>query len=327
MRSMVVCGARRWRSGSARLPRRAELFRCTGPDGKTIYTDQKDSCPGADPFEPSGVVHKAVTPEPPPARPSQESVPAARGSDPLAEKAKEGAAAQWRMRKEEAEQKVRSIQAQREYIEKYVSYCNRGAYVTTRDDAGITAGRQLHRAAPQLARARVRRKRRRANTSRLGWPTTAGGRAAFRVGSRRTARGSLGWSLARRVGPRFTGRSRCGRRTRSNGSARSLDPLHAGLRRARGALGARLLRGRARERASSATTWRLVARIRVDPVVLFVDGVHVRGHGDHEQAVLRGDRARLRRLSDVRAARFGDRGVPCGVPLEGSGASDWACCG
>jgi hypothetical protein len=137
MRSMVVCGAAALAIWFGAASARAELFRCTGPDGKTIYTDQKDSCPGADPFEPSGVVHKAVTPEPPPVQPSQEAVPAARGSDPLAEQAKEGTAAQWRMRKEEAEQKVRSIQAQREYIEKYVSYCNRGAYVTMRDDAGI----------------------------------------------------------------------------------------------------------------------------------------------------------------------------------------------
>jgi hypothetical protein len=115
----------------------AELFRCKGPDGKTIYTDQKETCPGADPFEPSGVVHKAVTPEPPSAEPGRPDGPASHASDPLAEEAKADAAAQWKQRKLEAEQRVKSAQAQREHLEKYVSYCNRGAYVTTRDDAGI----------------------------------------------------------------------------------------------------------------------------------------------------------------------------------------------
>ena len=42
---------------------RAELFRCTGPDGKTIFTDQKQNCPGAEPSEPTGVVHRVETPE------------------------------------------------------------------------------------------------------------------------------------------------------------------------------------------------------------------------------------------------------------------------
>ena len=48
----------------------AELFRCTGPDGKTIFTDQKHTCPGAEPTEPTGVVHRAETPEAAPAAPS-----------------------------------------------------------------------------------------------------------------------------------------------------------------------------------------------------------------------------------------------------------------
>ena len=136
MRSMLTWGAAAFLISLGAAPARAELFRCTGPDGKTIFTDQKETCPGADPFEPSGVVHKAVTPGPPAEQPG-EAAPPARGSDPLAEEAQERAAAQWKMRKSEAEQKVQSLRSQREYLEKYVSYCNRGDYVTTRDDAGI----------------------------------------------------------------------------------------------------------------------------------------------------------------------------------------------
>jgi Domain of unknown function (DUF4124) len=133
MRSMVAWGAALLAFSLGAAPAQAELFRCTGPDGKTVYTDQKDTCPGADPFEPSGVVHKAVTP-PPPSGHSGSAVPASRGADPLAQ---ESAAAQWKGRKAEAEQRVQSIRAEREYLEKYVSHCSRGDYVTTRDDAGI----------------------------------------------------------------------------------------------------------------------------------------------------------------------------------------------
>src|SRR5262249_55720142 len=41
----------------------AELFRCKGPDGKTIFTDQKSTCPGAEASEPAGVVHRTETPQ------------------------------------------------------------------------------------------------------------------------------------------------------------------------------------------------------------------------------------------------------------------------
>jgi uncharacterized protein DUF4124 len=137
MRSMVACVAAVCAVWLGAAPARAELFRCTGPDGKTVYTDQKDTCPGADPFEPSGVVHKAETPAPPPQHSEGAVAPPVRGGGPLAEQAQSSTAAQWRARKAEAEQKVQSIRARREYIEQYVSYCNRGDYVTTRDDAGM----------------------------------------------------------------------------------------------------------------------------------------------------------------------------------------------
>jgi hypothetical protein len=113
----------------------AELFRCTGPDGKTIFTDQKHTCPGADASEPEGVVHRAETPESP--KRDADVVPAARASEPQASDAAEQAEALWKQKKRDAEQRVEQIQARRDWIRKYVSYCNRGAWVTTRDEAGI----------------------------------------------------------------------------------------------------------------------------------------------------------------------------------------------
>jgi hypothetical protein len=116
---------------------RAELFRCTGPDGKTIFTDQKNTCPGAEPSEPTGVVHRAETPESHQSAPDPgTSAPAALSRDPHAADASE--AAQWKQKKRDAEQQVAKLQAQREAMDRFVSHCNRpGRYVKTRDDAGI----------------------------------------------------------------------------------------------------------------------------------------------------------------------------------------------
>jgi hypothetical protein len=111
----------------------AELFRCKGPDGKTIFTDQKKVCPGADPSEPAGVVHRAETAAPPDAA----SVPAARERDTRAE-VEEAAKAQWKQKKLDVERHLAEIRTRRDAMEKFVSHCNRpGRYVTTRDDAGI----------------------------------------------------------------------------------------------------------------------------------------------------------------------------------------------
>ena len=117
---------------------RAELFRCTGPDGKTIFTDQKQNCPGAEPSEPTGVVHRVETPESRHSAPDSETAaPAAPSRDPHApEVASE--AAQWKQKKRDVEQQIAKIHAQREAMDRFVSLCNRpGRYVTTRDDAGI----------------------------------------------------------------------------------------------------------------------------------------------------------------------------------------------
>jgi hypothetical protein len=108
----------------------AELFRCNGPDGKPIYTDQKHTCPGAEASEPAGVVHRAPTPETP-------STPAAPSRDPHAAAVESDVAAQWKQKKIDAEQRLEEIRARRDWIKTYVSYCNRGGYVTTRDDAGL----------------------------------------------------------------------------------------------------------------------------------------------------------------------------------------------
>jgi hypothetical protein len=111
-------------------PGSAELFRCTGPDGKTIFTDQQGACPDADPYEPSGVVHSAPSP-------SKGSTAAVRRRRDDSDRAAEEESKVWRQKKRDAQARIDEIQRRRVWMKPYVTHCNRGGYVTTRDDAGI----------------------------------------------------------------------------------------------------------------------------------------------------------------------------------------------
>ena len=122
------------------LPASAELFKCRGPDGRMIFTDQKEQCPGADPFTPEAVIHKA---EPPAAAATGAGVDArpdpasARRKARLVREAEESQAAHWRQKKTAAETELVEIAERRDWLQQYVAHCNRGGTITTRDDAGI----------------------------------------------------------------------------------------------------------------------------------------------------------------------------------------------
>jgi hypothetical protein len=116
-------------SGAAR----AELLRCTGPDGKTIYTDDKSVCPEAEPFEPAAVLHG--TERQAPVEPSQRRKRvASRESAPDADA---GQAEHWRGLRSAKQEELRQIAAERAELKGYVAWCNRGGSVVTRDQAGI----------------------------------------------------------------------------------------------------------------------------------------------------------------------------------------------
>lgn len=119
-------------------PGAAELLRCKGPEGKTIYTDDRSLCPGARPFEPKGEVQ------------TDASSPAARsGEDPLsirrrraeqrqrAFEAEQAEARVWRDRKRELQSALEKTRERRDYYENFLTWCNRGGMVMTRNDAGI----------------------------------------------------------------------------------------------------------------------------------------------------------------------------------------------
>lgn len=116
-------------------PAEAELLRCKDAHGKTIYTDKPELCPGAKPFEPKGEIQAA-----PP-----RTAPASRGPSAL-ERARErqraydaeaGEAKRWQRKKQESEQELARIRERREELAEFVTWCNRGNQVITRDKAGI----------------------------------------------------------------------------------------------------------------------------------------------------------------------------------------------
>lgn len=118
---------------------RADLLRCKGPDGRTIYTDDKSRCPGVDPFEPRGKLQRAD--EPPSAgaaspAPAEERVERAQSRQRAAE-AEQGEARRWRQKREEAEQQLEQLSERKLQLGEFVSWCNRGGSVVTRDVAGI----------------------------------------------------------------------------------------------------------------------------------------------------------------------------------------------
>ena len=157
----------------------AELFRCTGPDGKTIFTDQKHTCPGADASEPAGVVHRAETPEVPSA--TRTSFPrraranrrrrrrGAGGGALEAEEARRRAAGRADPRAARLDPEVRGLLQPG----RLGHHARRG---------GHPAGRQLHGIAPRVHTRSKRRRRPRASTSPRVSPKSVAARAACRAG-------------------------------------------------------------------------------------------------------------------------------------------------
>jgi hypothetical protein len=115
----------------------AELLRCAGADGRTIYTDNPALCPGANPFEPKGEVH-GIEPDAPanPAAPEPSRHERSQRRRRVAE-AEAAEAARWKQKKLEKEQELEQVLARRDQLRELVSHCNRGGQAITLDDAGI----------------------------------------------------------------------------------------------------------------------------------------------------------------------------------------------
>jgi hypothetical protein len=108
---------------------RAGLFRCQRPDGSVVYTDSQATCPGARPHEPQATVQSVDI-----AESSRRLAPAPRTFAPAAG---ELAEAQWRNKKQQAEQELEQLTLRASEIEPFITTCNRGGYLWMKQDNGL----------------------------------------------------------------------------------------------------------------------------------------------------------------------------------------------
>jgi hypothetical protein len=113
----------------------AELYKCQGRDGKTLFTSDRSQCPGATAHEPNGRVQRsqpspAAAAAPAPARPAAR----ARAVDDEAE------AQVWKAKRREAEVALRQTESQLDTLRQVAGWCNRGAEVWAEDQDGLRHG-------------------------------------------------------------------------------------------------------------------------------------------------------------------------------------------
>ena len=112
---------------------RAELYKCQGPDGKTLFTSDRSQCPGAEVHQPSGHVQRSRSRAAPPATPSSVQ-PARNGVDDEVE------ASAWRARRTKAEAELKQTEAQLANLHQAAGWCNRGGEVYAEDQDGLRNG-------------------------------------------------------------------------------------------------------------------------------------------------------------------------------------------
>ncbi len=113
----------------------ADLYRCIGPDGGLVFTDDESTCPGAATHESSGEIqtHRAGSPASPVAdSPGVERHPKLSSADEQTAMKKH-----WQARKRASEGELRALQERSDYLSRFVTGCNRGGQVTARDETGI----------------------------------------------------------------------------------------------------------------------------------------------------------------------------------------------
>ena len=145
---LIVAGL--WLAPSAAS---AELYKCRGPDGKTLFTSDRSQCPGASAHEPSGRVQRsAPSPAAAPARPAARAARAP-GVDDEAE------AQVWRAKRRGAEAALRQTESQLETLRQVAGWCNRGAEVWAEDQDGLRHGVDCEDVDAQEAAVRGEQKR------------------------------------------------------------------------------------------------------------------------------------------------------------------------
>lgn len=110
----------------------AELYKCQGADGKTLFTSDRSLCPGAAAHRPSGTVHR-TEPSGPARAPS--ALRPARQADPAADDA--AGAEAWRAKRVAAESALRETELRLATAHQMTGWCNRGHEVYAEDGDGL----------------------------------------------------------------------------------------------------------------------------------------------------------------------------------------------
>jgi len=110
-------------------PGDAEIYRCTGPDGKLRFTGDASQCPGAKKHELTRQIQKL----PSASTRRSRAAPAARARAAVTEEAE---AARWRGKKAQAEQRLVQLEASLPGMRKATGWCNRGDTLYQTDDLG-----------------------------------------------------------------------------------------------------------------------------------------------------------------------------------------------
>jgi hypothetical protein len=133
----------------------AEMYKCVGPDGKTVFTSDRSLCPRASLHESTGRVQRATGgPEQPPARPRE----SARQRE-LRDLAGGAEAQAWRGKRASAEAELREARARLEALHQVAGWCNRGHEVWATDADGLRHGVDCTELAAQQKALRREEKR------------------------------------------------------------------------------------------------------------------------------------------------------------------------
>ena len=141
----------------AGTPAAADIYRCTGPDGKTLFTSDQAACPGAVRHDPSRDVQR-MQPEPGPSA-EEPGAPGARdpGAAPAPE-SEDAQAAMWRRKRSEAEAELQEIERGYDELEEIITWCNRGGDLVVEDHVGVREDYSCDEARESYERAASRRK-------------------------------------------------------------------------------------------------------------------------------------------------------------------------
>ncbi len=114
----------------------AELYRCVRADGRTVFTDSKATCPGAQEHRPAGEIqsYRAAASARQPASSGRRRAAQIRSSDTAT------AEASWRKKMHDVNEELQTVTNRIGNLHPLVKNCNRGGTVFRTQENGLRAG-------------------------------------------------------------------------------------------------------------------------------------------------------------------------------------------